>query len=47
MACNLRMVPSRHKVTIQYTHTCTQTHNRFMTLLDFAWDYPGEPAPER
>jgi len=20
-------------------------HNHFMALLDFVWDYPGEPAP--
>jgi len=24
-----------------------RTHNRFMALLDFVQDYPGEPAPER
>jgi len=23
------------------------THNHFMALLDFVWDHPGEPAPER
>ena len=23
------------------------THNRFTALLDFVWDYLGEPAPER
>jgi len=26
-----------------YTHA----HNRFMDLLDFVRDYPGEPTPER
>jgi len=25
----------------------THTHNRFTALLDFVWDYPGEPASER
>jgi len=28
-------------------HAHTHTHNRFMALLDFVRDYPGEPAPER
>jgi len=28
-------------------HTHTHTHNRFMALLDFAQDCPGEPVPER
>jgi len=23
------------------------TNNCFMALLDFVWDYPGKPAPER
>ena len=23
------------------------TQNRFTALLDFVWDYPGEPVPER
>ena len=23
------------------------THNHFMALFNFVWDYPGEPAPER
>jgi len=27
--------------------TQTHTHNRFMALLDFVQDYPGEPEPER
>jgi len=27
-----------------YTHV---THSRFMALLDFVWDYPGEPVQER
>jgi len=22
-------------------------YNRFTALLDFVWDYPGEPVPER
>jgi len=30
-----------------HTHTHTHTHNCFMALLDFVWDYPGEPAPDR
>jgi len=25
----------------------THTHNRFMTLSNFARDYPDKPAPER
>jgi len=28
-------------------HTHTHLHNHFTALLDFVWDYPGEPAPER
>jgi len=24
-----------------------RTHNSFTALLDFIWDYLGEPAPER
>jgi len=24
----------------------TYTHNRFTALLNFVWDYSGEPAPE-
>jgi len=30
-----------------HTHTCACMHNHFMALLDFVWDYMGEPAPER
>jgi len=26
---------------------CMHTHNRFMALLDFVWDYPDELAPGR
>jgi len=31
------------------THTLAHphTHNRFTALLDFVWDYPGEPSPGR
>ena len=31
----------------QCTTARTHTHNHFTALLDFVWDYPGEPAPER
>jgi len=34
-----------HAHTLMHTHT--QTHNHFTAVLDFVWDYPGEPAPER
>jgi len=34
-----------HHVT--HMHTCTHIRNRFTALLDFVWDYPGEPAPKR
>ena len=36
-------------VTHTHTHARTHahTHNCFMALLDFVWDYPVEPAPER
>jgi len=27
--------------------TVTHIHNYFTALLDFVWDYPAEPAPER
>jgi len=27
--------------------TFAHTHNCFMALLDFVWDYPGELTPER
>jgi len=30
-----------------HTHAHAHIHNRFTTLLDFVWDYPGVPAPER
>jgi len=30
-----------------HVHACTHTHYRFTTVLDFVWDYPGEPVPER
>ena len=26
-----------------YTHT----HNRFIALLEYVWDHPGEQVPER
>jgi len=40
---------SLHYTTLHYMHACTHTHthNRFMALLDYVWDYPGEPAPGR
>jgi len=28
----------------EHTYTHTDTHNRFMALLDFVSDYPGEPV---
>ena len=31
---------------ITHTHARTHTHNHFTALLDFVWDYLGEPAPE-
>jgi len=30
---------------ITHAHAHTDTHNRFMTLLHFVWDYQGEQAP--
>jgi len=32
---------------LSHTHTHTDTHSHFTAVLDFVWDYPGEPAPER
>jgi len=31
-------------VSVNETYTHAQL---FYSLLDFVWDYPGEPAPER
>jgi len=36
-----------HVVIIYLLMSHTHTHNHVMALLDFARDYPGEPAPER
>jgi len=31
-----------------HAHKHAHTHtNHFNVLLDFVWDYPGKPAPER
>ena len=30
-----------------HTHARAHTHSHFAALLDFVWDYPGEPAPEK
>jgi len=29
------------------THMHTRTHNCFMAIFGFVWDYPGELASER
>jgi len=43
LQCNLQNVG----LTNCKLPTSPHTHNHFMALLDFVWDYPGEPAPER
>jgi len=35
------------QVDLEKCLSVTHTHNRFTALLDFVWDCPGEPAPER
>jgi len=38
---------NRFTVLLTYAkHIHTDTHNRFMALLDFVRDYPGKPVPE-
>ena len=33
-----------HVRTHMHAHMCTHTYNHFTALLDFVWDYPGEPV---
>jgi len=36
-----------YETAIMVKLTQTNTHNHFMALLDFVWDYPDEPSLER
>jgi len=41
---------NNHTVSLGYSYSnsrVTHMHNHFTALLDFVWDYPDEPAPER
>ena len=39
--------PTRTRVVALMNKRSTHTHTPFTVLLDFVWDYPGEPAPQR